>query len=108
MLDPQQGEPLYARTVHDSVEVEQEGVERYLRRFTLRQPCPPNVVPYEPSLLRQALIPAAYIRELPLHLDVTECKRRVHQRHAFPQRPEGDAHPVTGPGVLDARLHGAP
>src|SRR3989304_6009876 len=108
MLDPQQGEPLYARAVHDSVEVEQEGVQRYLRRFTLRQPCPPNVVPYEPSRLRQALIPAAYIRELPLHLDVTECKRRGHQRHPFPQGPEGDSPAVAGLRVLNARLHSGP
>src|SRR3990170_3672988 len=104
MLDPQQGEPLYARTVHDSVEVEQEGVQRYLRRFTLRQPCPPNVVPYEPSLLRQTLIPAAYIRELPLHLDVTECKRRVHQRHPLP--PAQEAMPTPAPG-LASRMPGS-
>ena len=32
----------------------------------------------------------------------------LHQRHAFPQGPEGDAHPVFGLRVLDARLHARP
>ncbi len=30
----------------------------------------------------------------------------VQKRWCFPKRREGDAHPVLGLGVLDARLHG--
>ena len=40
------------------------------------------------------------------NLNMAWRERHEYDRHPIPQRPEGNAHPVFGLGVLDTRLHG--
>ena len=35
-------------------------------------------------------------------------RRGIYKRQPLSERPECDAHPILGLGVLDARLHGCP
>ncbi len=51
-------------------------------------------------------MPTAVLGNLPLQHEVAEREVRHHDKgSALAHRPEGDAHPVLGLRVLDARLH---
>ena len=59
------------------------------------------------AFLGQLFVERAELRNCPLLSNVASRIAHHHQGRAFPEHTEGDANPVLGLGVLDARLHGS-
>src|SRR5215218_9341049 len=98
-------EPVQAQAIYDGLRVSHQSVQRVNVYIALRPPRTPNVVTDEHPLLRQPLVPAAALGDVP-QLDVApRSPSHVHEGHAPPERPEGDAYPIGCSRVPNTRFH---
>ena len=103
---PAEHEAVNSGVVNDSLEVLQPGRQRKVTHVPVRRAHAAAVIPHDSPTRGDETIdlPARrFVVEVPV--DVAPHVGRVHQRLPLAHHAVGDAHPIAGLRVLDARFH---